>query len=243
MKAVIIAAGQGQRIRSLSGELPKTLLTIRQKPILEMLLEHCLTSGIKDILVVTGYQHGVIEKHIETLGKRFPVRCVFNPRWRGSNGLSVLTTKDYFRPGDVFILSMSDHLYHHTLLEKVVSTPLEPYVARVALDYRLNEIFDIDDGMKVATDPNHREKLVAMSKTLLDYDAIDCGVFKCGYAFFTALEKAQQKGDCSLADACRILIEKGQMGGVDIGETFWLDLDTPEAWDYLQSRTNLLFQE
>jgi choline kinase len=120
---------------------------------------------------------------------------------------------------------------------------LEPYVARVALDYRVDEIFDIDDGMKVATGPDNNEELVAMSKTLPNYNAIDCGVFKCGYDFFAALEEAQEKGDCSLADACRILIQRGQMGGVDIGQTFWLDLDTPEAWDYLQTRTDLLFPE
>ena len=243
MRAVIIAAGQGQRIRSLSGELPKTLLTIRQKPILEILLEHCSALGIKEILVVTGYQHRVLEKHVEGLKKRFPVHWVFNPHWRGSNGLSVLATKTHFQPGETFILSMSDHLYQRALLAKVISTPLEPYVARVALDYRVDEIFDIDDGMKVATEPDHNEKLVAMSKTLPHYNAIDCGVFKCGYAFFAALEEARQKGDCSLADACRILIQKGQIGGINIGQTFWLDLDTPQAWDYLQPRTNLLFPE
>jgi len=121
MKAVIIAAGQGQRIRSLSGELPKTLLTIRQKPILEILFEHCLTVGIEEVLVVTGYKHQVIEKHVAALGKRFPVRCVFNPRWRGSNGLSVLATKACFQPKDNFILSMSDHLYQRALLKKVIS--------------------------------------------------------------------------------------------------------------------------
>jgi len=241
MKAVIIAAGQGQRIRSLSGELPKTLLTVHGKPILEILLEHCLSVGIEEVLVVTGYRQRVMEEHIEALSKRFPVRGVFNPHWRGSNGLSVLVTKAFFQPGDSFILSMSDHLYQCGLLERVMSTPLKPYVARVALDYRIEDIFDIDDGMKVATKPGNDEELVAMSKTLPNYNAIDCGVFKCGYNFFAALEEAKQKGDCSLADACRILIQRGQMGGVDIGQTFWLDLDTPEAWDYLQTRMDRLF--
>jgi len=39
----------------------------------------------------------------------------------------------------------------------------------------------------------------------------------------------------SLSDACNVLINDEKMGGVDIGEEFWLDVDTPESVQYLQS--------
>ena len=74
-----------------------------------------------------------------------------------------------------------------------------------------------------------------MSKVLSDFDAIDCGVFKCSYQFFNALEKAQRQGNFSLADGCKELISKGAMGGVDIGNSFWMDVDTPESLEELKS--------
>ena len=74
-----------------------------------------------------------------------------------------------------------------------------------------------------------------MDKKLLSYDAIDCGVFKCKYKFFQSLNIAKDKMKGSLSDACNVLINDEKMGGIDIGEEFWLDVDTPESVKYLQS--------
>ena len=56
LKLVIIAAGQGKRIRSITAESPKTLLKINGRTLLETLFENCLNVGISDVVVVTGYQ-------------------------------------------------------------------------------------------------------------------------------------------------------------------------------------------
>ena len=47
--------------------------------------------------------------------------------------------------------------------------------------------------------------------------------------------KFKDKLKGSLSDACNVLINDEKMGGVDIGEEFWLDVDTPESVQYLQS--------
>jgi hypothetical protein len=36
-----------------------------------------------------------------------------------------------------------------------------------------------------------------------------------------------------LADGCNLLINDGRMGGIDIGDSFWMDVDTPEAFEFL----------
>jgi choline kinase len=72
-----------------------------------------------------------------------------------------------------------------------------------------------------------------MSKELPIYNAIDCGLFKCRYEFFDYLEEAKEKNECSLSDACNILINNKLMGSVDIQDNPWIDIDTPEALDFI----------
>ena len=111
----------------------------------------------------------------------------------------------------------------------------------LGLDFNINNIFDIDDGMKVEVDPLDNTKISSMSKSLLKYDAIDCGVFKLNYLFFNYLSDANKVGKHRIMDACQYLINIGKMGGINIGDCFWLDIDTSESLMYL--RNNYLAKE
>jgi len=63
MKAVILAAGKGTRMKELTNELPKPMLRVRGKPVLEHILEGILAAGVRDIFIVTGYRAETIEAH------------------------------------------------------------------------------------------------------------------------------------------------------------------------------------
>ena len=63
MKAVILAAGQGTRMRPLTDDTPKVMLTIANKPILEHIIVAASKAGIKDFLIVTGYRKDLIKSH------------------------------------------------------------------------------------------------------------------------------------------------------------------------------------
>ena len=76
MKAVILAAGKGTRMRELTNELPKPMLCVQGKPILEHIVSGILTAGIGDIFIVTGWRADVIEKHFGD-GKKFGARIKF----------------------------------------------------------------------------------------------------------------------------------------------------------------------
>ena len=235
MKLVIIAAGQGKRIRSITEDLPKTLLKINGRTLLETLLENCLYVGISDVVVVTGYQTKEIEGFIHNLGMDLNIQTVYNPNWNLENGMSILAAKDTISAHETFIVSMSDHFYGPDLLEQVMKINLANNTACVALDFNKDDIFDIDDGMKITVEKNNKEKITGMSKTLDYFDAIDCGVFKFKYSFFKTLENARRSGKFSISEACQMLIKIGEMGGVNIGNSFWLDIDTPEAVHYLKN--------
>jgi UDP-N-acetylglucosamine diphosphorylase / glucose-1-phosphate thymidylyltransferase / UDP-N-acetylgalactosamine diphosphorylase / glucosamine-1-phosphate N-acetyltransferase / galactosamine-1-phosphate N-acetyltransferase len=63
MKAVILAAGKGTRMRELTRDIPKPMLRVQGKPILEHIVEGILAAGVRDIFIVTGYRGEVIESH------------------------------------------------------------------------------------------------------------------------------------------------------------------------------------
>jgi len=87
--------------------------------------------------------------------------------------------------------------------------------------------------MKLDIDENSH-LINAMSKNLDTYNAIDCGIFKCKYSFFDYLIQAKEEGNCSLSDACNLLIEDNLMGSVDIKNYPWIDIDTPEALAFIE---------
>ena len=63
VKAIILAAGKGTRMRELTQELPKPMLRVQGKPILEHIVAGLLQAGIRDIFIVTGWRAEVVEDH------------------------------------------------------------------------------------------------------------------------------------------------------------------------------------
>lgn len=63
MKAVILAAGKGTRMGSLTGDLPKPMLPVQDKPILEHIITGIATQGVSDFCIIVGWKADVIQKH------------------------------------------------------------------------------------------------------------------------------------------------------------------------------------
>lgn len=63
MKAVILAAGKGTRMKELTNELPKPMLKVQGRPILEHIVTGIVSAGVREIFMVTGFRAEVIEQH------------------------------------------------------------------------------------------------------------------------------------------------------------------------------------
>src|SRR5215510_9719797 len=59
-KAVVLAAGRGTRMRELTAELPKPMIEVRGKPVLQHIVEGLREAGIRDCLIVVGYRADVV---------------------------------------------------------------------------------------------------------------------------------------------------------------------------------------
>ena len=98
MKAVILAAGIGSRIRSISNNSPKSLLKVGDLTILEMMISHIQDNGINEIIFVLGYLQEQIKVYV---GENFPklnAHFVINHKYAETNtGYSLMLTEDLIR--------------------------------------------------------------------------------------------------------------------------------------------------
>ena len=111
MKAVILAAGKGTRMRELTNELPKPMLRIQGKPILEHIVAGIVAAGVRDIFIVTGWRADVIENHFGD-GKKWNAHIVFGRQVvQDGTGKAPELAKDFI--GDSpFLLTYGDILVH-----------------------------------------------------------------------------------------------------------------------------------
>ena len=105
-KAVILAAGRGTRLGSLTDEIPKPMVLLKGKPILEHLLDRLKAAGFTDALIVTGYRAEAIESHFGN----YPLALQF-VRQTTINGTATaaLLAKDFVQ-NEAFFLTFGDIL-------------------------------------------------------------------------------------------------------------------------------------
>jgi len=125
MKLIIIAAGQGSRIRSMTDGIPKTLLKLKGKSLLDRVIENAVSVGIKDAVIVTGYRSPDLVSYVDSQNYDINVETIYNANWDKANGLSVLAAKPLIPQGEPFLISMSDHVYDAQLLEKIILSSLK----------------------------------------------------------------------------------------------------------------------
>src|SRR5450432_922753 len=109
MKAVILAAGKGTRMRELTNESPKPMLRVSGKPILEHIIAGVVAAGVREIFIVTGWRADVIESHFGD-GSKFGARIAFGRQHvQDGTGKAPEIAKD-FVGGSPFLLTYGDIL-------------------------------------------------------------------------------------------------------------------------------------
>ncbi len=222
--AVILMAGAGSRLGDSAGGLAKPLVPIAGRPLICHALDALHRAGVRRIWAVMGAQSEKLTEEMRALlPSRMTLHALVNPDWQKQNGVSVLCAEGHVIAP--FFLAMGDHLYEFGILEALL-THGDRACVNLAIDRKIDSIFDLDDAMKVKLED---DRMVAIAKDLTDYNAVDTGVFLCSNDLFAALRRAQNDtGDCSLADGVRLLAEEGKMRAVDVGDAWWQDVDTPE---------------
>ena len=225
MKCLIIAAGQGTRLRTRAPSKP--LAPLGGVSLIEHVIRLAHEGGATSFTVVTGYRGREVEKFLSDINIEAPIETIRNRDWKRPNGHSVLAAADILE--DEFLLLMSDHLFDPAILRRLLAAP-SPAALTLAADYDIaNPRLDIDDATKLEVDGSG--KIRRIGKALESYNAIDTGIFRATPALPQALRQSLLSGGTgSLSEGVALLAERGEAEAFDIGASWWLDVDDEAAF-------------
>lgn len=225
MKCLIVAAGQGTRLRE-RFEL-KPLTPVCGMKLIEHAIGRARHAGAGEFLVVSGYRGEELRQELDAIAVRRQVRVthVVNDDWQRANGVSVLKAKPHL--DEPFLLAMCDHLADPDILLDLMSVPPEPGSVTLAVDFAIDKPYiDPDDVTRVLCAAG---RISRIGKLIDDFNCFDTGFFLCTPAVFDALERSQARGDDSISGAMTVLAELGKARAFDIGGRTWIDVDDPAS--------------
>lgn len=219
MKALILAAGRGKRLRPFTDKVPKPLIKINDVPIMEIMLLQLKKLGITDIVVTIGYKGGMIKKHFGKEWNGLNIEYVENKQWDNDVGnLSILVAKE--KINQRFIMLLGDNVLNYEILERVVKEGGD-FVFCVDRNEQL--LFRRKEGIKALVE-NGRIKDIGID---LKGNAILTGVAVCNPKFFEIVDEALKEGAINRPDVIKWMCDKNiEVKACDITGCFWMDIDT-----------------
>ena len=119
MKALILAAGIGKRLKS---TVPKILLKIGNKTLLERHYENLINLGIDNIGIVIGYKSSKISQFIKAIDTKKKVKIFVNSKFRLGSIVSLVKAGEFFKTKDDMVLMDGDVLYDNKILKKLINS-------------------------------------------------------------------------------------------------------------------------
>jgi dTDP-glucose pyrophosphorylase len=232
-QAVILAAGRGTRMRELTAEVPKPMIEVRGKPVLQHIVEGLRGAGIRELLIVVGYRADTVQNFFGN-GSRYNIGIQYaTQKVQDGTGRVVDLSRDFV--GDSpFILGYGDILVDPANYERIAELPDN---AEAIITVTRGE--DVSKGGAVFVNQQMqlvdlREKTKSGEPTSPWYNA-GIYTFRPSIFEFTAKLKPSPRGEYELTDAIRDLAQSGKkVQALELtGE--WADVRDPEVLARLNS--------
>jgi len=228
--AVVLAAGEGIRLRPLTANRPKPMLPAATRPILEHVLNALIDAGVDDIHLVVGYQANRVRSHFGPTYRDVPIAYHTQKNQLGS-GHALLQARD--GPEGSFLLVNGDQIIDHRIVEAVstahsTAATLAVVEGPEAVDYGAVTLSG-DEITELVEQPNTGE-----------FRLFNAGVYAFTQQIFDTLETLSvDRGELPLTDAIQQLIatDNQRVEGVRT-DYFWMDATHP--WDLLSLSRELL---
>lgn len=241
MKAVILAAGKGTRMGGLTQDLPKPMLRVRGRPILEHILEGLIAAGIREIGIVTGWRAEVIESHFGD-GSRLGVRIEYaRQEVQDGTGRAPAYARRFVGADD-FLLTYGDILVPPETYAQMTRRFRESEFAGVIT---VTEGEDVSKGgINIFDDAFCLRRLVEKPSAAQVAELIAAGLVKPEGPFYynagiyifrpeiydhiARLQKSP-RGEYELTDAISMLVDSGRrIAGLKIAGR-WVDVRDPQV--------------
>jgi dTDP-glucose pyrophosphorylase len=229
-KAVILAAGRGTRMRELTAELPKPMIEVRGKPVLQHIVEGLRDAGIRDCLIVVGYRADAVQDFFGD-GSRYNIAAQYTTQTVQDGTGRVVELALDFVTDHPFILAYGDILVDPANYKRVVD--LSDDVDAMLTVTRGEDVSKggavfVNEQMELVDIREKSERWSDLSQGAMPFYNAGLYAFRPSIFDFTARLKPSPRGEYELTDAIRELAQSGKkVKALELtGE--WADVRDPE---------------
>ena len=221
-QAVILAAGEGQRLRPFTVTRPKAMISIADKPILQFIIESLAHNGIRDIILVVGYRKEQVYDYLGS-GEKFGVNISYVTQAQQLGTAHALMQAKKLIKGDFMVLSGDNLIEAPTIAEFAAITPTAVLVKRVNDPVRYG-VVEIDKG---------DVKSIIEKPKEAGSNLVNTGIYAFSKDVFNYTEN-----ELNIPDVLNNMLADGQsIKAVETGGT-WLDVVYP--WDIISLNDAIL---
>ena len=223
MEVVILAAGEGLRMRPLTNSMPKVMLRLANKPILEYGLEALVEAGIRDVVMVVGYRKEHIMSYFED-GKKWGVRIKYaheDKQLGTAHALSV--AKDMV--SEPFIVYPGDNVIGSTVLKHFLGNARQDGNSLLVVESAAPAKYGyvVRSGNRISGIRNDMEPSAGA--------LISTGIYLFRKDVFDHVERMGRQGVHTLTDVSLAMINEGGVLEAVVAPGRWMDTVYP--WDML----------
>ena len=226
-KAVVLAAGRGTRMRELTSELPKPMIEVRGKPVLQHIVEGLRDAGVRQFLIIVGYRADAVQNFFGD-GSRYNIEIQYTTQLVQDGTGRVVDLARNFVGDSPFVLNYGDILVDPANYKRLLDLPHD-----VEAIITVTRGEDVSKGGAVFLNEEMelvdlREKSKPGEPTSPWYNA-GIYTFRPSIFDFTAKLKPSLRGEYELTDAIRDLAHSGKkVKALEVtGE--WADVRDPEV--------------
>lgn len=223
--AIVLAAGEGMRLRPLTRHRPKPMLPAATKPILEHVFDELIEAGIEQLTVVVGYGRTAVQSHFGPAYRDVPIEYAIQNKQLGSAHAleAALPTVD-----EPSLVVNGDQLIDASIVRDTIDSHDVPAAGTIGV-VAANDVTEYggvivdSDGIvaELAENPtDDRCYRLNAGVYVLEPDAID---------IVTSVDS--REGEYSLPDGLSLLLERGETVNAAETEGMWIDATYP--WDLL----------
>ncbi len=228
MKAVILAAGEGNRMRPLTHTRPKVMLPIANKPILEHLLLEAREAGVGEFVFIVGYCDEQVRNYFGG-GERWGVDIAYCEQRKQQGTADAIRMVEDMLDGS-FLVMNGDVIVNHEDIGHLLKSNCNTMSIIEVKDTRGLGLVEMSGG-KVVRIYEKTQKPPT--------NKANAGLYLFTPEIFTAISRTVKspRGEYEITDSLQLLVETGQ--DVACNELkYWLDLSYP--WDLLPANESLL---
>lgn len=239
MKAIILTAGEGTRMRPLTTTRPKTMLITGGKPLIQYNIESLRDAGIKDITLVVEYKKEVIEEYFGD-GSKFGVNINYAVQ-EGQLGTAhaIGSAEKYI--DESFIVLNGDIIVSYDLIRNLI----EKYATRTSNNVKsVLTLIEVDNPSNYGVVSTINDKIVEIVEKPAPGEApsnlANAGIYLFSTEIFDAIRKTElsERGEYEITDSLKIELENGwEILGL-ISHEPWMDVGRP--WELLKSNQDFL---